>query len=199
MSAKLLEAIRFAVVKHKGQTRKNKTNDPYIVHPIEACQILMEANVQDDDVLMAAVLHDVLEDTATTIDEIQSKFGTRVARIVRECTDDKSVSKIDRKKLQIEHVREASNEAKLVKLADKLSNLRGLLSEPPTAWAPEEIKGYALWCMVVCEAAGSIPNILLNLERRLQEVFEQFGLTSLNADEKALLLENYYRNIVNSD
>lgn len=196
MSARLLEAIRFGINKHKNQTRKNKTKEPYIVHPIEACQMLMESNVQDEDVLIAAVLHDVLEDTETTFDEIKTKFGVRVATIVLQCTDDKTISKVERKKAQIEHVRAACVGAKLVKLADKLSNLQGLISDPPTAWSEDEIKGYTLWCMTVCEAAGSINDELL---RRLSLVFEHFGLTNLNADEKAFLLQNYYSNIIKSD
>lgn len=96
--------------------------------------MLVEANVVDIDVLMAAILHDTVEDTDTTIDEIEQHFGKTVRDIVAECTDDKSKPKMERKRLQIEHAAGATHQAKLVKLADKLYNLRDLEQNLPEGW-----------------------------------------------------------------
>lgn len=97
--------------------------------------MLVEANIVDPNVLMAAILHDTVEDTDTTFDEIELHFGKTIRNIVAEVTDDKSKPKQERKRLQIEHAKTASNEAKLVKLADKLYNLRDLERIAPIGWS----------------------------------------------------------------
>lgn len=96
--------------------------------------LLTEANVVDLNVLMSAILHDTVEDTDTTFDEIEQNFGKAIRDIVAECSDDKSLPKQERKRLQIEHAVGSSREAKLVKLADKLYNLRDLEQNFPVAW-----------------------------------------------------------------
>uniref|UniRef100_A0A8C5JNB4 Guanosine-3',5'-bis(diphosphate) 3'-pyrophosphohydrolase MESH1 n=3 Tax=Passerellidae TaxID=1729112 RepID=A0A8C5JNB4_JUNHY len=126
-AARLLEAVDFAARKHKDQRRKDPEGTPYINHPIAVARILAhEAGVTDMVVLQAALLHDTVEDTDTTFSEIEERFGAEVRRVVEEVTDDKSLPKMERKRLQIERAAACSRRAKLVKLADKLHNLRDL-------------------------------------------------------------------------
>src|SRR5919109_4461135 len=123
--ALLLKALAFAAHKHRDQRRKDAEASPYINHPIALADVLVnEGGVSDVEVLCAALLHDTVEDTATTPQELAEDFGPRIARIVAEVTDDKALSKAERKRLQIEHAAGLSPEAKLVKLADKICNLR---------------------------------------------------------------------------
>lgn len=132
-----MKCVQFAAHKHKDQRRKNPLMTPYINHPINVASILAnEGNIKDEEVIMAASLHDTVEDTDTTFEEIDEHFGTTVGGIVREVTDDKNLEKQERKRLQIEHAATASYKAKLVKLADKLDNLRDLLEIAPTGWSP---------------------------------------------------------------
>src|SRR5207248_6449319 len=117
--ALLLKALAFAAHKHRDQRRKDAEASPYINHPIALADVLVnEGGVTDVDVLCAALLHDTVEDTATTQQELTDAFGSRIARIVAEVTDDKDLPKQERKRLQIEHAPHISREAKLVKLAD---------------------------------------------------------------------------------
>lgn len=127
--------MNFAAIKHRDQRRHDSIETPYINHPVGVAYILTsKGNVTDLDVLMAAILHDTVEDTNTTFDEIENAFGTKIKNIVAEVTDDKSLPKMERKRLQIEHALTVSREAKLVKLADKLYNLRDLQKELPKGW-----------------------------------------------------------------
>src|SRR5688500_11112109 len=130
--ALLLKALAFAAHKHRDQRRKDPDASPYINHPIALADVLVnEGGVSDVEVLCAALLHDTVEDTATTHEELVDAFGPRVARIVAEVTDDKTLSKSERKRLQVEHATRLSPEAKLVKLADKICNLRDVAERPP--------------------------------------------------------------------
>ena len=187
---KLLHAISFAANKHRNQRRKNAEKTPYINHPIDVAQSLSNANVTDVNTLMAAVLHDTIEDTNTTYSELVSTFGSEVADIVMEVTDDKSLDKSVRKRLQIEHAKIASVPAKLVKLADKLSNTLDLLTNPPVSWTKNEINGYAAWSyMVVKQMKGTNDD----LESKLFSVFEEFGITKLGESELEAMVEEYYK------
>ncbi|KAM5206785.1 guanosine-3',5'-bis(diphosphate) 3'-pyrophosphohydrolase MESH1 isoform 2-T2 [Hipposideros larvatus] len=126
-AAQLLEAADFAARKHRRQRRKDPEGTPYINHPIGVARILThEAGITDIVVLQAALLHDTVEDTDTTLDEVELYFGVPVRRLVEEVTDDKTLPKMERKRLQVEHAPHSSPGAKLVKLADKLYNLRDL-------------------------------------------------------------------------
>lgn len=117
---KLVAAIAFAADKHRNQRRKDEEASPYINHPIALADVLAnEAGVEDERVIVAAVLHDTVEDTETTEQELLRLFGKDVADIVMEVTDDKSLPKEERKRLQVEHAATISRRAKLVKLADK--------------------------------------------------------------------------------
>ena len=142
----ILKALRFAAEKHSEQRRKNAKASPYINHPIHVAEILWRiADVRDATLLIAAILHDTIEDTATTREEIELQFGTDVLALVLEVTDDKSLPKQTRKQLQVEHAPHKSRNAKLLKLADKVSNVGDIISTPPPAWSLERRKEYLLW------------------------------------------------------
>src|SRR5689334_1699528 len=133
--ALLLEALAFAAHKHRDQRRKDPEASPYINHPIALANVLVrEGGIDDVEVLCAALLHDTVEDTATTPEELQEHFGSRIAGIVAEVTDDKALPRAERKRLQVEHAAALSPEAKLVKLADKICNLRDVAQRAPASW-----------------------------------------------------------------
>ncbi|XP_075774154.1 guanosine-3',5'-bis(diphosphate) 3'-pyrophosphohydrolase MESH1 [Pelodiscus sinensis] len=173
-AARLLEAADFAARKHKQQRRQDPEGTPYINHPIGVARILSrEAGVTDVAVLQAALLHDTVEDTDTTLAEIQEHFGQEVRRLVEEVTDDKSLPKPERKRLQIEHAPHSSRGAKLVKLADKLDNLRDLNRCTPAGWSERRVQEYFLWAaQVVRGLRGTSPA----LEDKLLQLFRARGL-----------------------
>ena len=147
---RLVTAVNFAAIKHKNQRRKNPEKTPYINHPIGVANILSsEVDVADIDVLVSAILHDTVEDTETTFDEIEDNFGVVVRGIVEECSDDKSLPKAKRKENQIEHAPMCSPKAKLVKLADKIYNLRDLNESTPEGWSNERVQEYFVWASKV--------------------------------------------------
>lgn len=146
MPNRLLDAVLFAAQKHSAQRRKNADATPYINHPIEVAHYLAEVGgVEDEEILIAALLHDTVEDTDTTAEEIAEHFGQRVAGLVMECTDDKQLPSTERKRLQIVNAPKKSPEAKLIKIADKTCNLRGLASDPPADWSLERRRQYLNW------------------------------------------------------
>lgn len=148
--AALVQAVAFAADKHRNQRRKDAEASPYINHPIALANVLAnEGGVQDVTVLCAAVLHDTIEDTETTAEELRAVFGDQVAAVVLEVTDDKSLEKSVRKQLQIEHAPHISPQAKLVKLADKISNVRDILASPPADWSAERKQAYFDWAAAV--------------------------------------------------
>ena len=123
----ILKAAAFAADRHSNQRRKDKDASPYINHPLGLAHVLAEeGGVTDTAILCAALLHDTLEDTTTTLDELVEQFGTDIAGIVGEVTDDKKLEQDDRKRLHVEHAPHKSNPAKLVKLVDKICNLRDI-------------------------------------------------------------------------
>lgn len=147
---KLLEAVDFAARRHSAQRRKDAAGSPYINHPIEVARHLASVGeVRDEEVLIAALLHDTIEDTGTTRAEIAARYGEAVAALVVECTDDKSLPKAERKRSQIENAPHKSTGAKLIKLADKTCNLRGILTDPPVGWSVERQREYFLWAELV--------------------------------------------------
>jgi guanosine-3',5'-bis(diphosphate) 3'-pyrophosphohydrolase len=142
----LLKAFRFAAGKHRNQRRKDADGTPYINHPIEVVQLLWEVGgVRDIDVLLAAVLHDTVEDTKTRPEEISDRFGENVLSLVMEVTDDKNLPKGERKRLQIVNAPHKSYGAKLIKLADKACNVRDLVTIPPKDWSLKRRQDYLLW------------------------------------------------------
>jgi guanosine-3',5'-bis(diphosphate) 3'-pyrophosphohydrolase len=142
----LLEALRFSADKHRNQRRKDQAQSPYINHPIDVAHLLWNAGgVRDADVLVAAVLHDTIEDTQTTRTELAERFGDAVLGLVLEVTDDKSLPKAERKRLQVETASHKSRSAKLIKLADKICNVRDVVASPPSDWSLERRKEYLNW------------------------------------------------------
>jgi guanosine-3',5'-bis(diphosphate) 3'-pyrophosphohydrolase len=149
---RLLQAMKFAAEKHARQRRKNPDATPYINHPIEVAEHLARVGgIADEDVLVAALLHDTIEDTQTTLDDIERVFGSRVAGIVMECSDDKRLQKAERKRLQIVNAPKKSPEAKCVKIADKTCNLASILVDPPRDWNIQRQREYFDWAEQVVQ------------------------------------------------
>jgi len=167
--ALLLKALAFAAHKHRDQRRKDAEASPYINHPIALADALVnEGGVTDTEVLCAALLHDTVEDTDTTPAELAAAFGERIARIVAEVTDDTRLPKEDRKRLQIEHAPHLSEGAKLVKLADKLCNLRDVDVRPPFKWDVARRREYFDWAKRVVDGLrGTHPG----LEKAFDEAY----------------------------
>ncbi len=148
----ILSAATFAADRHRNQRRKDAEASPYINHPLALADILArEGGVEDAKVIAAALLHDTVEDTETSIEELEARFGKRVASIVAEVTDDKSLPKDERKRLQVVKSASKSLGAKLVKLADKTANLRDLVATPPADWSDERRIQYFEWAREVVE------------------------------------------------
>ncbi len=159
--ALILKALAFAANKHRDQRRKDPDASPYINHPIAAAAVLAnECRITDTHTLCAALLHDTLEDTETTPEELEAQFGAEIRAIVMEVTDDTSLPKAERKRLQIEHAAEVSDKAKLVKLADKTCNLRDVAASPPQDWPLERRRQYFDWaCEVIDRLRGVHPGL----------------------------------------
>ncbi len=144
--AVLLDALHFAAHKHRSQRRKDVGGSPYINHPIAVARLLAwEGRVTDLPTLAGAILHDTLEDTETTPAELEAAFGSDIRALVEEMTDDKRLPKEVRKELQVEHARAASQRAKLIKIADKICNIRDVIDNPPRGWPPERRLAYLDW------------------------------------------------------
>jgi len=161
-----IKAVAFAAQKHSTQRRKDAQASPYINHPIALANVLAnEGDIANQDVLIGALLHDTIEDTETTPEELKAIFGEKIASIVMEVTDDKNLPKAQRKALQIEHAAHASMEAKLVKLADKICNLRDMLSAPPQDWSLQRKRDYFTW-------AGEVVSGLRGTNSKLEKIFD---------------------------
>lgn len=195
--ALILNAADFAAEKHRDQRRKNG-DVPYIDHPLAVARSLaVEADVTDPTVLAAALLHDTLEDTATAFDELVREFGAAVAGVVREITDDRRLPKAERKRQQVLHARELSHAARLVKLADKLDNLRDLQRRPPPTWDASRVAGYFVWAHAVVAAIGPADPVLWAM---LQELFaaeldaggRRFRAVPADPADRARALADYY-------
>jgi guanosine-3',5'-bis(diphosphate) 3'-pyrophosphohydrolase len=144
--ADLLRAVEFAAEKHRDQRRKGAGASPYINHPIEVAAMLANvAAVQDVAILAAAVLHDTVEDTRTSPEELEAAFGREVRLVVQKVTDDKKLEKADRKRLQVEHAPYLSPAAKLIKIADKIANVREVTEKPPSDWSATRRREYLDW------------------------------------------------------
>lgn len=183
----ITKADAFAAEKHKAQTRKNAARTPYIVHPRAVAKYISKvAGITDANVICAALLHDTVEDTGTSLQEIETEFGPKVAAIVMEVTDDKSLPKAIRKQAQIEHAVHISNDAKLVKLADKLDNLTDLANETPQGWSPQIVQGYFVWSHFV---VANLRGTNAALEKALDEVFAKVIPSDLDLSEA---LQSYY-------
>src|SRR5262245_52517012 len=166
----VLRAAAFAAEKHRHQRRKDEEASPYINHPIQLAHILVQARIEDPAVLAAALLHDTIEDTNTTRDEIEVVFGLESADIVAECTDAKRLPKLERKQAQVAHAAQLSHKARLVKLADKIGNVNDIDGAPPAGWSLERKREYFDWAKrVVDRMRGAHPK----LEARFDEEYKK--------------------------
>lgn len=175
---RLFSALNFAALKHSGQSRKGADMSPYINHPISVADILVrEGGVTDVDTLAAALLHDTLEDTDTSVTELEALFGPTVAAVVLELTDDMALPKPQRKALQISLARNYSTAARLVRLADKIANVRDVTHNPPAHWSVERRTQYLLWANEVVAVVRGVHAVL---ERSFDDAFGQ-GMKLLSA------------------
>lgn len=154
-TARLLDAASFAADRHRDQRRKDVDATPYINHPLDVARILGEAGVDDVEVLMAAILHDTIEDTDTTAEELTERFGARVCGLVLEVTDDKSLPKLERKRLQVLKAPAKSPDAKQIKMADKIANLRDL-ETPPVGWSEARVGAYIQFAEMVAGGCAGV-------------------------------------------
>src|SRR5450759_552326 len=170
----ILRALEFAATRHKTQFRKGEDKSPYINHPIQVANLLAnEAGEKDPVLLIAAILHDVIEDTVVTpkekqelINQISEIFGEQVLALTLEVTDDKSLEKPERKRLQIEQAPHKSDNAKKLKIADKIMNVRDITNNPPTSWPLQRIREYFDWAEKV--VAG-----LRGVNKNLENMFDE--------------------------
>ena len=160
----VLKAAHFAAQKHAGHRRKGAAAEPYINHLLEVAELVSSALAEPDtNLVIAALLHDTVEDAEVTKEELVETFGSDVADLVMEVTDDKSLPKAERKRLQIFHASQISVRAQVIKLADKISNLRGILDSPPADWSGERKQEYFEWAKRVVDGL-SAPNEMLRAE-----------------------------------
>lgn len=165
--ARLTRAAHFAARAHKDQRRKGADAEPYVDHLLEVAELVAHAEVPGDvEVVIAALLHDAVEDVGVTEADLVAAFGARVAHLVMLVTDDKALPKEERKRLQVEHAPHLPRDAKLIKLADKISNLRALVRSPPAGWSAERRAHYVVWAKAVVDACGPVDP---ELERRFAE------------------------------
>lgn len=151
----LAKAFNFSAHAHRYQKRKDPEASPYIVHPAALADVLAQHDA-DAITIVAALLHDTVEDTDATFEEIEHEFGKEIADIVREVTGDKSLPKDTRKELEVAHAATASRRAKMVKIADKADNLKNF----PPDWTQERISGYFVWAKrVVDNCRGVHPGL----------------------------------------
>jgi len=148
----VLKATAFAAEKHRTQRRKDAAASPYINHPIALASVLChEGKVDDPIAISAALLHDTVEDTETTAEELRLVFGDEITSVVLEMTDDMSLPKDEKKRLQVERAPHLSPRARQVKLADKICNLRDVLYAPPASWPLARKQEYFEWCKQVVD------------------------------------------------
>ena len=169
--ALIFRALAFAAHKHRDQRRKDPQASPYINHPIALAHVLCnEGGVHDVETLCAAILHDTIEDTETTAAELSREFGAAICRIVLEVSDDKQLPGEERKRLQVETAAAVSGKAKLVKLADKICNLRDIAASPPVGWSLARRQRYFDWAKAVIDRLRGVHP---TLEAVFDEVFRQ--------------------------
>jgi guanosine-3',5'-bis(diphosphate) 3'-pyrophosphohydrolase len=179
-TATLLRTLHFAADQHRTQRRKDADESPYINHPIAVAELLSaHGAVSDLMTLQAALLHDTVEDTETSLEDLLAAFGSEVSQLVAEVSDDKELEKSRRKQLQIEHAPHLSEPAKLVKLADKICNVQDVTHHPPQGWSLERRREYLDWTeQVVAGMRGANAA----LESLYDEVLSK-GRTSLSQED----------------
>src|ERR1700694_2482334 len=155
------EAADFAARRHTGQQRKGRGNEPYVNHLAEVADLLSIATDGIDAELVAAGwLHDTIEDTETTREELAQKFGERVAALVVEVTDDMSLPKNERRQKQIVDAPKKSPGAKLIKIADKISNIRARIVDQPNPAERDDLADYVAWAEKVVAGCRGVNAVL---------------------------------------
>ncbi|HUE02955.1 MAG TPA: HD domain-containing protein [Bryobacteraceae bacterium] len=163
----ILGAARFAAERHANQRRKGRTAEPYVNHLVEVAELLARTVVHlDTNLIVAALLHDAIEDVGVTREEIAARFGEDVAALVAEVTDDKSLPKEVRKARQVAHAHEKSARAQALGAADKISNVRSIVASPPKDWDFDRRAAYVRW-------AGEVVGRYRELDSRLAAEFQQ--------------------------
>ena len=164
----ILKAAHFAAQKHRTQRREDEDASPYINHPISvALAVAQIGGVDDPEILAAALLHDTIEGTEITPEELEDQFGKQVCKYVLEVTDDKTLPKDERKQRQIEHAKKLSKGAALIKLGDKISNVTDVTDNPPADWDINRRREYLNWAEKV---VGNCPQVNERMENKFQEV-----------------------------
>ncbi len=162
----VLEAAHYAAVRHAGQFRKGERAEPYVNHVLDVARRVAAARPDDETLILAALLHDIVEDTEGTEAEIERLFGPAVAALVMEVTDDKALEKDERKRLQVEHASGLSDAAKRLKLADKAANVTAVALTPPAGWPHERKTQYVDWAEAVAAGLRGVDD---DLERGFDE------------------------------
>lgn len=178
----IMQTLHFAADRHRDQRRKDRQASPYINHPIAVAEVLSAiGGVQDAVTIAAGILHDTIEDTETTAAEIEARFGHEISEVVEEVTDDKTLSPDLRKQLQIDQAHLKSGRARLVKLADKICNVRDIVEYPPDGWSAERKRRYIAW-------ASAVVDRIRGINKPMEEYFDTLhdraqAHLSLNASE----------------
>ena len=173
--ATLLQAARLAADKHRDQHRKGASAPPYINHPIEFADFLVcVGGVTDLVTLVAALLHDTIEDTKTKPEEVETRFGAEIRALVVEVTDNKSLPQTERKQAQVDHAPYLSRRAKELKIADKIANVLEITNDPPADWSLERKREYFEWAERVVEGCRGVNQ---GLEDRFDEVLKDARLS----------------------
>ncbi len=168
----MLSAAHFAAQKHSSQRRKGESAEPYVNHLLEVARLLADLPSRFDlNLVIAGLLHDTLEDTAVTRSELADRFGEDVATLVEQVSDDKRLPRDDRKTLQIQNAPHMSPRAQNLSTADKISNLRSTLSDPPADWSDERRRQYFQWAKAVVDR---FPAVDPNLKSEFEAVYSQF-------------------------
>lgn len=176
----IVPAVQFAAEKHAHQRRKNATQEPYINHTIGVMHLLWESGVHDPAILSAAVLHDVVEDTDVSLDEIRERFGAEVASVVAEVSSDKTLTTREQKKQQLEHAPRLSFAASVVKQADRLHNLSMLKDGPPAKWTREYLLAYLAHSLLLADRLSGLPA----LSERIRACVSKYAPEPIEHPEK---------------
>lgn len=177
--AALLDGAAFAVRRHGLERRKSGDAIPYSLHPVRVARELARAGVDDPATLTAALLHDTLEDTHTSAEELEERFGPAVRRIVEEVSDDPALEKAERKRMQVETAPHLSVPARLVRIADKICNVSDVAFDPPPDWEHERRVAYVEWAeRVVAGCRGVSPELEGRFDRVLGKARRELELDS---------------------
>jgi guanosine-3',5'-bis(diphosphate) 3'-pyrophosphohydrolase len=157
---KVFEALEFAAYKHRRQKRKGAIGIPYINHPIEVAGMLVRSmNEPSKELIIAALLHDTMEDTDVSNEEIEEKFGKQISDIVSEVTDNMSLPSEKRRKIQIEKAHSLSYEARCIKITDKTCNIHDMLYTK-VMWSRKRKINYIIWAKNIVEQIQGTHNDL---------------------------------------